>query len=213
MEQLKESIDFSLKTDYEISVQGDDIVIYSNEALSTNDCLKIKQFMETTFNYEATSDNMKSVSVDSDLSDIAAFLRRVIYKNQLESKSYDLFEKLLFGPEINNLPYDRKSYFLRRLNDLCIPPGNRRREVALYMAFISLVSKNEKKCRDVMRFILQMNLLTTLSDEAKLLAVLELLNIKKQNLKNEGEYFLDMLSESFTSLYNGYADTFEFKEV
>jgi hypothetical protein len=64
-------------------------------------------------------------------------------RGMLDTKTWDIWEKILGGPEYAKLPNNRTSYFARRYVDLIIHDDNNLNALSLYLAFVQQWEKKK----------------------------------------------------------------------
>lgn len=88
--------------------------------------------MVKTFNYSIRADStFCDTRVNKTLEGQAAFLRTVVCEHLPGIKSWDLFEKLMFGAEINKSEVETYHYLLERASDYCFFDSKTKRTVSL----------------------------------------------------------------------------------
>jgi len=93
--------------------------------------------MEFHFNYKAKDGTGQSLKFGAPLSTRSGFLKRVIHDNgKLDTKPYDIWEKMLCGPEYSKARYNRVAYFSRRLRELTISDEKNLTDLCNYLAFV-----------------------------------------------------------------------------
>lgn len=130
----------AFRSDYELQIMGDDVCLHSNIMLSEEDRHKISVWMLANFNYIVTDDTVEACKEKvKDVNSASSFLKRFIdSRGNLETKTMDVWKKLLFGPEYSKTRSSRLTYLLRRINDLAICNINSIKQVSLYMSFIEV---------------------------------------------------------------------------
>jgi hypothetical protein len=128
----------ALRRDYELQIQGDDIVLHTNVLLTSDIRQKICEWMLHNFNYKAKDGTINPLkNASDDINNNSSFLKRSLDSmGNLVTKETDIWEKILLGPEYSGLRGSRSTYFLRRINDLAIYNKTHSKRLAIYFAFI-----------------------------------------------------------------------------
>jgi hypothetical protein len=128
----------SFKEDYELQILGDDVCIHSNTLLKKDVRHLISRWMLREFNYVAVDDtNQPCKSKVKTSNQASSFLKRYIdSKGNLDTKTKDIWKKLIFGADYSGTRKSRMTYLYRRVNDLAITSEKELRRVSLYMSFI-----------------------------------------------------------------------------
>lgn len=137
-----------VSNDYELQIQGDDIVLHTNVDIRKDVRLKVCNWMLHNFNYEAKDETIESFkNKGGDSSKNASFLKRHINSDgMLDTQQVDIWEKILLGPEYSGLRGSRVAYFLRRINDLAIAKPVNVKRISLYYSFINEMEIRFSNC-------------------------------------------------------------------
>jgi len=118
---------------------GDDVVLHTNSLITAEQRSKIVNWMEVYFNYKGKDGTKDPCKKGANPDDRSSFLKRVILDDgTLDTKSYDIWEKILCGPEYSKCRHSRMAYFSRRLRELTIGDPKKLEDICLYIAFIEL---------------------------------------------------------------------------
>lgn len=128
----------AFRDDYELQIMGDDVCLHSNVLLTNEQRQKVSVWMLANFNYVVSDDTVQPCKEKvKDTNSASSFLKRFLNtQGMLETKTMDIWKKILFGPEYTKVRSSRLTYFLRRVNDFAIVDSENIKNVALYMSFI-----------------------------------------------------------------------------
>jgi hypothetical protein len=192
--------------DYRLSVQGDDIVIWSNQKFNESDILHMKDFMIRKFNYELDFKfSESSINNQKDPNNNVSFLRRVISNNMLTTRTWDIWEKLLSGPEYSGCSNYRSLYLDRRLLDIQVAKGLSRNEILLYLTYMKFVSGKEHKLREFYSLILNSCNWIWSDSQLHLYIFRKLFKITEEQWKDAYKHYEVMLSINYNNVLNTYS--------
>jgi hypothetical protein len=196
-----------VRKDYELQIQGDDVKIYSNEFISEEILAKMLQWMLQNFNYKGVMTECNpSINSRSSLESKSSFLKRVVTEEGfLDTKTTDVFEKLLMGPEYSKLRNIRFTYLMRRLNDLAIFDDENRKRVAMLVALSKLLMKyTEREFQQLFEVLFRMTDGFTKGTSLTWQITLRITNISENALLKETASIYAYIDKKYHDTYNTY---------
>jgi hypothetical protein len=196
-----------VRKNYELQIQGDDVKIYSNEFISEGVLHNMLEWMLENFNYkgvmtECDPDINNGKTNDSK----SSFLKRIVTEDGfLDTKTFDIFEKMLMGPEYSKLRNCRFTYLMRRLNDLAVFDSENRKRVAILISLSKLLIKyNERDFKQLFEVLFRA---TNGFSEGTALTwqlTLRITNISESELLKEAASVYAYIDRKYDDTYNTY---------
>jgi hypothetical protein len=110
--------------------------------------------MEEQFNYKAKDGTVSSKKEGVPISSRSGFLKRVTNDDGLiDTKVFDIWEKILLGPEYSKARFNRLAYFSRRYRELTVHDEKSLDDLCLYLAFVENWEKKELYNKMIFKFL------------------------------------------------------------
>jgi hypothetical protein len=123
----------------------------------------------------------------------------------LTTRTWDIWEKLLSGPEYSGCSNYRSLYLDRRLLDIQVAKGLSRNEILLYLTYMKFVSGKEHKLREFYSLILNSCNWIWSDSQLHLYIFRKLFKITEEQWKDAYKHYEVMLSINYNNVLNTYS--------
>jgi hypothetical protein len=145
-----ETIHDFVRNNISFACYGDDLKFGSSFVLGITQLKELEDWFETNFNYKVRADSCFTVSGMILPEEQTALLRTIILEGLPSTKSWDLWEKLIFGPNIRSTSYPEHIYMFDRIKSLCISRPEDARPVALRATLCFFIWKQKGNPRELL---------------------------------------------------------------
>lgn len=199
--------------DYELCIQGDDMQLFCNILIPKHIWTEVSKFISENLHYEIDVVDIDPVNNQhNDDLNKSSFLRKIICCDNLQTRPWDLFEKLLFGPEISGERSNRFRYLSHRFNNIVNDTRHGLRQITRYCALIYFFSKNEDYCEWIYKSHFKLLINNNINDAMKLKYVLSLFDVTVQQFNDKVDEIQSRILLNQQKIVNTFSTDYKYSD-